>query len=113
MKIIFGGRKKYSAELLEWTVSQGVAVRAVMTDSQFSDSSTALRAQEMDIPVIFLMKSMKKIDLEKDDINLKIRAFWFPPYDGAYINVKGTRYTLINDFILNQLAENGATFIKP
>jgi len=51
------------------------------------------------------MESMKEIDLENDDIDLKIRAFWFPPYNGAYIEVKGNKYTLINNFILRQLID--------
>ena len=58
------------------------------------------------------MNSMKKIDINKDDIDLKIRAFWFPPYDGAYIKVKNTKYTLINDFILQQLANKDSTFLN-
>lgn len=35
------------------------------------------------------MEEMKEIDLIKDDIDLKIRAFWFPPYNGAFIEVEG------------------------
>jgi len=55
------------------------------------------------------MESMKEIDLENDDIDLKIRAFWFPPYNGAYVEVKGNKYTLINDFILKQLIAKDST----
>jgi methionyl-tRNA formyltransferase len=253
MKIIFLGRKKYSAELLEWTVVQGVTIRAVVTDSQFDSSQTASCAREMGIPVVSMseaeaivsqerdidlvisylywlkikeplisgpkygavnfhpailpdwkgtagynvailnklpewgatahyidtdidtgdiiaqdrfkfdyraetaqtlekktmavqmalykkviadfmgggipvgipqdpnsgvyisraeMESMKEINLEKDDIDLKIRAFWFPPYDGAYIKTGDRKYTLVNDFILNQLAESDVMFNK-
>lgn len=50
------------------------------------------------------MEEMKKIDVEKDDIDLKIRAFWFPPYDGAYIELKGRKYTLVNREILEDIA---------
>lgn len=251
MKIIFMGRKKYSAELLEWTLSQGVEILAVVTDSHFPNSPTAKKASELSVPVISMeeaeqilsepnheidlvvsylfwkkikeplisgpkygcinfhpailpdwrgtagyniailnklkewgatahyvdseidtgdiirtfkfnfdyrietaaslekktqeiqvelfksvlldvmskgrlesikqennqgiyisryeMEEMKKINIENDDIDLKIRAFWFPPYNGAYIEVKGKKYTLINDYILKQLKDQDST----
>jgi len=49
------------------------------------------------------MERMKKI-LPSDNIDQKIRAFWFPPYSGAYISLKGKNYTLVNDFILRSMA---------
>jgi methionyl-tRNA formyltransferase len=251
MKIIFMGRKKYSAELIEWTLSQGVEIVAVVTDSHFTNSPTAKKASELKIPVISMeeaeeilneanhnidlvvsylfwrkikdplisgpkygcinfhpailpdwrgtagyniailnklsewgatahyvdneidtgniirtfkfnfdyrletavslekktqeiqlelyksvlldvlskgrlasvkqenhqgryisrleMEEMKKINLEEDDIDLKIRAFWFPPYDGAYIEANGEKYTLVNNFILKQLMDKDST----
>lgn len=51
------------------------------------------------------MEQLKKIDIEKDDIDLKIRAFWFPPYDGANIVINNQVYTLINKEILSQIAQ--------
>lgn len=39
-----------------------------------------------------------------DDVSLKARAFWFPPYHGAYIEIDGEKYTLVDSFILEQLA---------
>jgi len=54
------------------------------------------------------MESMKKI-IDGDDIPRKIRAFWFPPYDGAYIEVGGEKFTLVNRHILESLAPSGAT----
>ncbi|MCT1904358.1 methionyl-tRNA formyltransferase [Oceanobacillus sojae] len=251
MKIIFMGRKKYAAELIEWTLSQGVEIAAVVTDSHFPNSPTAQKASELRIPVLSMeeaenilyepdhqidlivsylfwkkikeplisgpsfgcinfhpallpdwrgtagynmailnklpkwgatahyvdseidtgniirtfkfnfdyrmetaaslekktqeiqvelyksvlldvisqgrldsvkqdvhqgryitrveMEEMKEIDLIKDDIDLKIRAFWFPPYNGAFIEVEGKKYTLINDFILKQLMNKDST----
>ncbi|WP_165444907.1 methionyl-tRNA formyltransferase [Gracilibacillus phocaeensis] len=251
MKMIFMGRKKYAAELLEWTLNQGVEIVAVVTDSHFPNSPTAQKAFELRIPVITMedveqmlmdpyhsidviisylywkkikeplisgprygcinfhpallpewkgtagynvailnklvewgatahyvdseidtgdiirtfsfnfdyrmetaaslekktqeiqvelyksvlldiltngrlpsiqqepnqgryitrleMEEMKRIDLINDDIDLKIRAFWFPPYNGAFIEVKGKKYTLINDFILKQLMTKDST----
>jgi len=50
------------------------------------------------------MEAMKEIR-NGDDIERKIRAFWFPPYDGAYIIINGQKFTLVNNFILQQLAD--------
>lgn len=55
------------------------------------------------------LESLKKVDLERDDVDRKIRAFWFPPYDGAYVEVNGQRYTLVNRSILQDLADPGAS----
>ena len=55
------------------------------------------------------MEEMKKVNLHDDDIDLKIRAFWFPPYNGAYLEVNGRKYTLINEFILEQLKDKDST----
>ena len=48
------------------------------------------------------MEEMKEIK-EGDDVDRKIRAFWYPPYDGAYIKIKNKKYTLINRELLQQL----------
>ena len=50
-------------------------------------------------------------DLEKEDLDLKIRAFWFPPYDGAGIVVNGKVYTLVNREILKTLQDKDTTSI--
>lgn len=49
------------------------------------------------------MEEMKVIQ-DGDDIDRKIRAFWFPPYDGACVVIDGNRYTLVNRGILETLA---------
>lgn len=41
-----------------------------------------------------------KIVRAKDDLDTKIKAFFFPPYSGATVIIKGKSYTLINDDIL-------------
>lgn len=51
------------------------------------------------------MEAMKEIR-EGDDVDKKIRAFWFPPYMGAFIKINGKKYTLVNDDILLQLTEH-------
>ena len=48
------------------------------------------------------MEKMKRIN-PGDDIDAKIRAFWFPPYDGAFIEIDGQRFTLANRNILERL----------
>lgn len=39
-----------------------------------------------------------------DDIDRKIRAFWNPPYSGAQIEIKGKKYTVVDEGILNWIA---------
>jgi methionyl-tRNA formyltransferase len=50
------------------------------------------------------MEMMKELK-PGDNISRKIRAFWFPPYDGAYITIEGIKYTLVDRFILDQLGD--------
>ncbi len=61
------------------------------------------------------LEGLKKIDPADDDIERKIRAFWFPPYDGAYIEIDGQPYTLVNRQILHDLAPEGVSslFSRP
>jgi methionyl-tRNA formyltransferase len=48
----------------------------------------------------------KKINLSDnaETINRKIEAFWFPPFEGAYIEIAEERYTLLNNHILKELS---------
>ena len=48
------------------------------------------------------MEDLKKIQ-PGDNVDAKIRAFWFPPYDGANIEIDGKNYTLISRTILDSL----------
>ena len=48
------------------------------------------------------MEELKKVK-PGDDIDAKIRAFWFPPYDGACIEIDGKSYTLVNRKILENI----------
>lgn len=54
------------------------------------------------------MESEKRIK-PGDDLDRKIRAFWFPPYSGATITLEGRDYTLVNEDILRRLAPPGTT----
>lgn len=53
-----------------------------------------------------MFERAKKISLESDTpemIKRKIRAFWFPPYEGAYIEIGGEKVTLVDNNILKNL----------
>ena len=39
-----------------------------------------------------------------DDLDRKLRAFWYPPYPGAVIEVEGRRVTLVDDALLAEVA---------
>lgn len=60
------------------------------------------------------MEALKEVK-EGDDVRRKIRAFWFPPYDGAYAIINGVKCTLVDNSILQQLAEPGTSnlFTQP
>lgn len=51
------------------------------------------------------MEAMKEIK-PNDDVSRKIRAFWFPPYDGAFMMVNGMKCTLVDRAILEGLADS-------
>lgn len=54
------------------------------------------------------LEKLKEVDLKKDtpeEINRKIRAFFFPPYSGAKIFVNGEELTLVNAEILKYISE--------
>ena len=53
------------------------------------------------------LEKLKEINPEDslEDINAKVRAFFFPPYSGAKIRVKGKDFTLIDDDILGYIHE--------
>lgn len=60
------------------------------------------------------MEAMKEVR-PGDNLPRKIRAFWFPPYDGAWMVVDGIRCTLVSPDILLSLASPGVSnlFMKP
>lgn len=58
------------------------------------------------------MFNLMKIKPENDDVELKCHAFWFPPYHGAYIEINGKKYTLVDDYILSQLKDEDQTVIQ-
>lgn len=54
------------------------------------------------------MEELKNIQPD-DDVARKARAFWFPPYSGASIEINGRKFTVIDDEILKTLTPPGTT----
>lgn len=123
MKIIFMGRKKYAAEMLQWTVNQGIEVVFVCTDSQFSNSPTMLKAQNLGIPVISMEDVENYVESHPDEIDLVVSYLYWRKI--RKLLIEGPKYGCINfhpailpDWrgaagynvaILNKLPEWGAT----
>jgi methionyl-tRNA formyltransferase len=40
-----------------------------------------------------------------DDLHRKLRAFWYPPYPGAVLEIDGRRLTLVDDALLAEMAD--------
>ena len=40
-----------------------------------------------------------------DDLDRKLRAFWYPPYPGAVLEIDGRRVTLVDERLLAEVAE--------
>lgn len=54
------------------------------------------------------MEQGKRLDLNAmspDEIELRTRAYWYPPFDGAYIELGGQRFTLVPSQAMRQLSE--------
>ena len=54
------------------------------------------------------LRRIKPSDLP-DEIDRKIRAFWCPPYNGAYIELQGKEFTLVNDEVLKEIGKRYRT----
>lgn len=51
------------------------------------------------------LRKIKKTD-NLEIIDKKIRACWFPPYPGAFVKIRGTEFTLVNDKLLDKILDN-------
>jgi methionyl-tRNA formyltransferase len=40
-----------------------------------------------------------------DDLERKLRAFWYPPYPGAVLDVDGRRLTLVDEHLLAEVGD--------
>jgi methionyl-tRNA formyltransferase len=43
--------------------------------------------------------------MESGEIDKRIQALWFPPFHGAYIELQGKKYSLINESVLDELGK--------
>ena len=76
MRIIFMGRKAYSAQLLEWTLEHGIEIAAVCTDDQFPNSPTAAKARWFGIPVISMEEAEQHL-IEGKEIDLVVSYLYW------------------------------------
>ena len=40
-----------------------------------------------------------------DDLDRKLRAFWYPPHPGALLEVEGRELTLVDESLLAEVAQ--------
>ena len=52
-------------------------------------------------------ESLKRItpDNSLDEIERKIRACWYPPYEGALVDLQGIEFTIVNRKLLDEIGE--------
>ena len=43
-------------------------------------------------------------DNSLEEIDRKVRAFWCPPHSGAYIELQGKEFTLVNEEVLRRIS---------
>lgn len=72
MNIIFMGRKKYAADMLEWTVSMGIGVKFVCTDSNENVSPVEETANKFGISIGSMEDAEKYICNHSKDIDLVV-----------------------------------------
>ena len=123
MKIIFMGRKKQSAELLKWTIEQGIEIAFVCTDSQFENSPTMLMANSLNIPVVSMEEAEEYVNTNPGDIDLVVSYLYWrkirkPLIEGPNYGCINLHPAILPDWkgcagynvaILNKLPEWGGT----
>ncbi len=51
-------------------------------------------------------ENLRKIqNNSEDEIERKIRAFWYPPYGGAYVEINKKEYPIVNEKLLEEIGE--------
>jgi len=94
MKIIFMGRKKYAAQVLQWTINQGIEVALVCTDSQFSNSPTMEMAKNLNIPVVSMEEAEDFVISNPGEIDLVVSYLYWRKIRKPLI--EGPKYGCIN-----------------
>lgn len=102
--------KKESAYSLEFKTQKNLYLlfKEIINDIELGKK---IKANQQNKKGVYVSKreleDLKKIT-PKDSLEIirrKIRAFWFPPFDGLKINIKGEDFTLINRELLKQIAD--------
>ena len=96
----FSLERKVQPELLAQFIR---VTRQALASTKLLPSMSNMGGRYISRPVMEAIKEMRP----GDDVLRKIRAFWFPPYDGAWVNVGGVRCTLVSPEILLSLAAPG------
>lgn len=123
MKMIFMGRKKYAAEMLQWTVNKGIEVAFACTDSQFTNSPTMLKANQLGIPVISMEEAEEYVKSNPGEIDLVVSYLYWrkikqPLIDGPKLGCINFHPAILPDWrgtagyniaILKKLPEWGST----
>lgn len=94
MNIIFMGRKKFAADMLQWTVDHGIKVSFVCTDSQFANSPTMLKANALGIPIISMEEAEEYVEANPNDIDLVVSYLYWRKIRKSLIKIP--KYGCIN-----------------
>lgn len=94
MKMIFMGRKKYAAEMLEWTIKQGIEVKFVCTDSQFANSPTMHVAVKNGIPILSMEEAEEYVKSNTNDIDIVVSYLYWRKIKKPLIEIP--KYGCIN-----------------
>jgi len=77
MKILFMGRKKYAAQMLQWTVENGQTVVGVVTDSHFPNSPVLNMAKKLRIPVLSVEDVEQAFHLDSAYVDLIVSYLYW------------------------------------
>lgn len=88
------GRKKYTAELLEWTVRMGIQVVAVCTETKGEYSATEITARRLGIPVIEMEEVEQLVINDPDAVDLVVSYLYWRKIRKPLIEIP--RYGCIN-----------------
>ncbi len=94
MRMIFMGRKKYAAEMLKWTIAQGIEVRFVCTDVQNTNSSIIKVTKENNIPIITMEEAEEYVQTHKEDIDIVVSYLYWRKIRKPLIDIP--KYGCIN-----------------
>ena len=109
--------RKFSVEGLETAIEveayvqrQSVQLFSELLTMLINGDELPSRKQDLSAGRYHSRKELEKIKIiqltdKPEEIDKKIEALWMPPYHGAYIELGGKKYSLVNEKILGKLAE--------